>query len=356
MLEQDQVATQTQDTNQAQEPGSSEAAAAAIQNIQTQPATPAPTGLDALKQKASQTINQPMNPTQQQQAAAVEAYKANFKFKAAGKEHEVPEFLRGVMKDKDSEKFVHDLFEKAYGLPSLKQRFQETRGQLQQTEQAFNQVIGQVDEARQAYQRGDMGSVFEIMRIAPEKVLQWAVEQVQLSQLPPEQRHAHEARRAAEKRAHELEKTNQTMSTEQSQQQSEQLSQMLELVLERQDISAVAQAYDSRKGKDGSFRDLVVLMGETEFSRSGKLITPLEAAKKAIELLGESQANAAQTAAPAAAPVTPATPANPVQPKAQRVTLPNLASASGKATASPAKSKMRSIDDLKKKHQEMMGQ
>lgn len=286
----------------------------------------------------------------------MEAFKAEYKFKAAGKEHEIPEFLRGVIKDKDSQKYMHDLFEKAYGLPSLKQRFQETRGELQQTQQAFTQVMGQIEEARGAYQRGDLGSVFEIMKIAPEKVLQWAVEQVQLSQLPPEQRQAHEARRAAEKRAMEMEKQTSSMSAQQAQAQSEYIEQMLGLVLERPDISAVAQAYNSRKGTDSAFRELVILMGENEFSRTGKVITPLEAAQKAIELLGEMQP-AAKTAAAPAAPVVPATPATPVQTAQPKKAMPNLAGAGAKASSAPAKkAPVRTLDDLRKRHQEMMGQ
>lgn len=277
------------------------------------------------------------------------AYQANFKFKAAGKEHEVPELLRGVIKDKDTEKFVHELMEKAYGLPSLKERYQEKAQKLEQITTDFNYVMGNIQEAQQAYRSGDLDTVFDILKIAPEKVLQWAVKQVEYSQMPPEQRQLMEAQRAAELRARELEKQTSFMTQEQMQQQTQYLGEMLNLVLERPDYSQIAQSYDARRGKDGAFRELVIRMGESEFALSGKSISPLEAAKRAVELLGESpQAPQAQVQAPPAQ--QQATPAVP-----PKKTLPNLANAGARPGAAPAKPKYKSIDDLKKRHQELLG-
>lgn len=343
-----QVETPTQDLTQEQ-PDSAPVA-------QDPAAEPAPTGVAALKQKAAAGVAPPVaDPAAAQAAvaAAVDAFKPNYKFRASNKEHEIPEFMRGVIKDKDSEKFVHDLFEKAYGLPALKQRFQEQRQEYQELSQFHNGVMSQIEEAKTAYQRNDLDTMFEIFRVSPEKVLQWAVHKVQLSQLPPEQQQAYEAQRAAEKRARELEKTQNLTAQENSQLQSQHLAQMLDLVLERPDYSAVAQAYDTRKGKQGSFRELVARVGESEFALTGKVITPLEAAKKAVELLGEVSAPA-PASAPAAAPA-PQAPQAAQTNAAPKKTLPNLANASAKSGSAPAKSKMKSLDDVRKRHQEMMG-
>lgn len=248
------------------------------------------------------------------------------------------------MKDKDSEKYIHDLFEKAYGLGPIKERFQQTREELQNVRQTHESVMSQIGEAREAYKRNDLDSMFEIFQVPKEKILQWAVEQVQLSQMPPEQRHALEAQRAAEKRAYELEKQNGAYSQEQQQQQGELLSQMLDLVLERQDINAAAQAFDQRKGSEGSFRGLVVQLAQAEFLQTGKNLSPLEAAQKALELVGVPQAPAPQGAMQAA-PAT-ATPATAQQ--TPKKTMPNLANAGAKPGAAPAKAKVNSLDDIKR--------
>lgn len=217
------------------------------------------------------------------------------------------------------------------------------REEFNQLRQAHFTVMDQVNEARTAYQRGDMDTVFQTLQIQPEKVLQWAVEKVQLSQMPPEQRQALEARRAADQRAYQLEKQNSVYQQQTMQQQAQYLSQMLDLVLERPDYTAAAQAYDSRKAQPGAFRDLVIRVGESEHALTGKVLTPLEAAQKALEWLGETpQAVKAPASAPPIAPQ--ATPAAPTQPK----TLPNLANAGARTGSAPAKSKIKSLDDLKR--------
>ncbi len=123
---------------------------------------------------------------------------------------------------------------------------------------------------------------------------------------------------------------------------------MLDLVLERPDFTAIAQQYDTRKQKEGSFRDLVAMMGEQEFARSGKIISPMEAAKAAVDLLGEKFGAPAQQAPAAPAPV--ANQAASVEPPKQKIVLPN---AGGSKASSPGKSKIKSLDDLRKIHQKM---
>ena len=319
-------------------------ASPAPEQVATSPSPAAdPAAQPSLAEKIAAKRGSVINPIEAQKAAAIQqAYNPNFKFKAAGKEHEIPEFLRGVIKDKDSEKFIHDVFEKAYGLPALKARFTEMRSEHEQLRSTYGQVMGQVEEARQAYSKGDLSTMFEIFRVDPDKVLQWAVTQVQLQQLPPEQRHAYEARREAEKRAYMLERQNQQMGQETMQQQSQYLSQMLDLVLERQDYQAAAQAYDARKNQPGSFRSLVARVGAMEYSSTGKTLTPLQAVQQTLDLLGGMPTAATQAAQAAPAPATQAT-----QPQAKK-TIPNLSQASARGNAAPGKGKVKSIDDLKK--------
>lgn len=282
---------------------------------------------------------------------AAPSYQPNYKFKAHGKEHEIPELLRGVMKDKDTEKYVHDLFEKAYGLGPIKQRFQETREELQSVKQELGGVMEQVTEARTAYQRNDIDSMLDIFQIPHEKMLQWAVEKVQLSQMPPEQRNALEGKRELERKLHEQEKSYRSTSQEQMQVQQEHLRQMLELTLERPDFTAAAQAYDTRKGKEGAFKDLVIQVGKSEWALNQKHLTPLEAAQKALELLGGIPAAPEKAAATPPAQATPAAPA-----QTAKKTLPNLTGAGAKASSAPAKAPMKSLDDLKRRYDEIAAQ
>lgn len=324
-----------------------EGGAAAPPAVQPAPA-PAPekSMLDKIKDKGSQSVAPPA--AKEAVAAAVAEYKANLKFKAAGKEMDVPEIFRGAMKDAESEKYIHSVLSKAHGIEMIQEKLKSTREDREQIRGAYQQVMEPINYAREAYGREDMDTVFKALAIDPNKVLQWAYKKVELSQMPPDQRQVHEARTQAERRNWELERQTQQSMQQGLSTQGEQLNQMLDLVLERPDVSAIAQAYDTRKGKEGSFRDLVAMMGEQEFNRSGKVISAMEAAKAAVDLLGEKFGAPAPQAPAAPANVQAAQPAAPeVKPK---ITLPN---AGGAKAATPAKSKIRSIDELRKVHQKM---
>lgn len=250
-----------------------------------------------------------------------------------------------MIKSEKEEKYLKDIYQKAYGIEPIKERMNAIRGEYQQLQQSYHSVMDQVQEARQAYGRGDMDTVFDTLKISPEKVLQWAVEKVQLSQMPHEQRQAIEARRMAEQRAYQLEKQTSYGEQQAMEQQAQYLGQMLELVLERPDYSAVAQAYDSRKASPGAFRQLVIRVGESEHALTGKILSPLEAAQKAMEWIGENPKPAQQQAFTPPAPQATATPATESK---KPNTLPNMANAGARTGSAPAKSKIKTLDDLKK--------
>ena len=313
-------------------------------------AAPAPeqTIAEKIADKAAKSVSTPAQPSTAATPAQIAEYKANFKFKAAGKEMEVPEFLRGVIKDADSEKYLHSVLSKAHGLEMVQSKLRETREAREQVQQAYQQVMQPIEYAREAYQRNDMDSVFDTLKIDPNKVLQWAYNKVQLSQMPADQRQVYEARTQAEKRAFELERQNAQYQQQSVAQQSEQIGQMLEIVLERPDYSAVAQAYDARKGTPGAFRNLVIQMGDQAYNQTGKVISPVEAAKAAVDLLGEKLSPPAQQATQLVQQQQQAVQQTPAPSVPQKITLPNPGSSK---SASPAKSKIKTLDDIRKAHQ-----
>lgn len=339
---------QAQELNQTSDVEGTEPVQQAAGGEAAPPAVQEKTGLDKLREKG--TVAPKAVSAAEQGAAAVAAFKANIKFKAAGKEMDVPEMFRGLMTDAEKEKYVHTMLSKAHGIEMIQDKLKGTRAERDRAAHAYQEVMAPIQLAREAYQSNDLDTVFNTLQIDRNKVLQWAYKQVELSQMPPEQRQLHEGRLQAERRARDLERQSQEMGQQSLNSQSEQLSQMLDLVLERQDFAAIAQQFDTKRGKEGSFRDLVASMGEQEFSRSGKIITPMEAAKAAVELLGEKLGAPAVAASAAPAPAANQAAA----PAAERkITLPN---AGGSKAAAPAKSKIASLDDLRKLHQKMASQ
>lgn len=253
------------------------------------------------------------------------------------------------MKDEKAEKYIHSLLQKSHGFDPLKSKFEATRQEFQEIKASHQQVMSQFQEAAAAYQRNDLDTVFEMFKMDPNKILQWAVHKVELSQMPPEQRQALEERRASEKHARELEKSQQTLQEQMAQEQAQHVNQMLDLVLERQDYSAVAQAYDAKKGQPGAFKNLVRFVGASEYNQTRKVLSPLDAAQKALELIGEKLQPA--TAPAQAQTATPAVDAPQTKPK----TLPNLQNGA-RANVSPGKGKYKSIDDLKKQYDKIAAQ
>jgi hypothetical protein len=347
----EQVVDQSQQLESSSQPspeGNPAAEAVVETNLPAvQPAAEKPS-LEKLREKGSvdrSAIDKPAA------AAAVAAYKANFKFKAAGKEMEVPEMLRGVIKDADSEKYLHTLLSKAHGIEMIQDKLRGTRAERDEVRQAYTKVMEPINYGREAYGRGDLDTVFNVLAIDPNKVLQWAVKKVQLSQMPADQRQIHEANEQAQRRNWELERQTADLARGNLDSQANQISQMMDLVLERPDINAVAQSYDTKRGKEGSFRDLMAMMGDREFhNNGGKIISPLEAAKLAVELIGEKFGAQAQPAPAALAPA--AQPAAATTQEKAKITLPN---AGGSKSAAPAKAKVKSLDDLRRIHKEMQG-
>jgi hypothetical protein len=318
-----------------------------------QPAEPAPKGpLEQLKEKAAAGVAPPaVKAAAAPGEPAVPAFKPTLKFKAAGKELDVPEMFHGLMKDEKSQAYLHSLLSKAHGIEMIQGKLKDTRESRDQAVNAYQQVMQPIQLGQEAYKRGDMDTVFNVLRIDPNKVLQWAYRKVELSQMDPAQRQVHEAREAAERRNWELERAQQTQEQAGIQSQSEQINQMLDVVLERQDFTAIAQRYDERMSKAGktqTFRDLCLTMGENAWNQ-GKKISVMEAAKQAAELLGEDLGAKSAPHAPAAPAL-----AQTAQPAASapevKKTLPNVG---GSKSAAPAKSKIKSIDDIRKVHQQL---
>lgn len=281
------------------------------------------------------------------------AFKPNFKFKVMDKEHEIPELLRGVMKDAESEKLVRELHEKAYGLDIVKPRLLEERQKRQEAVAKNDQILGGIAQIKQLYQRGDMEGWFRSLGVPQEKVLQWVIDKLNYQELPPEQRQVLDQRKTAEERAWQAEQQASSLQQKYEQETLNARDIQLTSTLDRADIKAAMQAFDSRPGgKPGDFREAICERGETTWLRSqGKIdLTPEQAALEVIRLYGIQPLQAAPAATPAA-PAAPA-PAATQTPAAAPRTVPVIPNVAGTST-SPMKTKPRSLADLKKLAAEM---
>lgn len=273
-------------------------------------------------------------------APAAPAFTPNFKFKVMEKEHEIPEFIRGVVKDADTEKQVRELFERSYGLDIVKERHKTTREELQTTRQELQGLQAELSDLRDHYQAGDLDAVFAKLSIPTEKILQYVWEKLNYNQLPPEQRQVWDERQAARREAIAMKREKSSYEEQVFTQAAQARAQEFQSCLARPDVAAIMKAFDERVGKPGDFVARVMAHGENTFYRSnGKIdLSPEQAINDVIRAYGLTAAPP-QAAAPA-----PAAPAPQAAQTAKPKVIPNV---SGSASSSPIP-KVSSLEDLKR--------
>lgn len=271
-------------------------------------------------------------------------------------EHDVPEWIKGYVKDAETEKQALALLEKAYGLEPVKQSRKQVQEERDKYRNDFNGVISQIGKARTTFQRGDIDGWLAMLNIPAERMLQWAYEKVEYSKLTPEQRASFDQRVDAQRRAWTAEEQAAHLQNQSFEQARSVKQQLLQSSLARPDIKTFAEAFDAKAGKPGAFQEEVRATGEHEWHRSeGKTdLSP----DQAIELVMSKWKPFLQIGTPAA-PAAPApgvsasaagSQGGAVNPSAQTTVIPNV---QGKGT-SPLKGKPKSLADLQKLKEQVL--
>lgn len=289
------------------------------------------------------------------EAALAAAFKPRekFKYRVFGseeqKEEAVPEWLKGALKDAETEKQAIELLEKAYGLEPVKAARAEVAKERDHFKGEFTKVQSSIADVRKTYQRGDIDSFLDKLQIPHERMLQWALDKVNYTQLPPEQQRMIDERREAQRAAWSAEERAMQLESGSFEQARTAKQTSLQLALNRPDVSSFAQAFDQRAGRPGAFFEEVCATGDLAWTQSqGKEdLSPDQAIERVIKKWGafvqpQASAAAAPTAASAGSQAGPGTQAAPTQ-----KTAPVIPNVQGRTT-SPMKSKPRSIEDLKK--------
>lgn len=280
--------------------------------------------------------------------AVAPSYKARDKFKVMvfgsdeQKEHDVPDWLKPLMKDAASEKQVMSLLEKAYGLEPVMQSRTQVRQERDKYKQDFGGLQKSINEVRTAYQRGDIDQWLEKMSVPKERMLQWALDKVNYSQLPLEQQRILDERQDAQRRAHSAEQDREGYMSQMQEQARQTKMMLLTAGLARPDVKTFSDEFDAKVGKPGSFYQEVVAAGELAWMQSGGKVdlTPEQAIEQALTKWRTFLPPSTQ-AAPAPVAGQPGV----VLPSGERAsTLPNI---SGR-TSSPVKAGPKSLDDLRK--------
>jgi hypothetical protein len=277
------------------------------------------------------------------------AFTPNVKFKANEKEMDIPKEYHSLMKDANSEKAVRELFEKAYGLDSVKEKLSGTRQEREQLKQEIGGYKSAIGKARNIYQSAvqsgnwhKMDDFFKNLGVSTDHVMQYAIEKAKLHEMDPGQRKLIESRLQAE-RDYETEQENSMSFQSQLQQQSMELKRMeFETVLSRTDSQAFMQKLDSTFNKPGLFKQEVITAGEQAWFSEGKNIPVEEAIRRVVGKYGL----VAQTQQSAQSQGSPQGPSGKKVIQKAASTIPNVSGSTGSSPLSSQKPK--NLDDIKK--------
>lgn len=274
------------------------------------------------------------------------AYTPNYKYKAAKEEKEFDDWMKGAIKDADTEKKAREIFEKAHGLDAVK----SSRDQIMQQHQAVLQDVARhtadVTKVNTWLQKKDYDSLFGFLKINEDDVLRQAQKLLQFREMPPEQRQVYEQARQQSEQAMALQDQNQHLQQQHMQFAVGAREQELAWTMGRPEISSAVQAYDARMGYQGAFRQAVVERGQYHYFATGQDIPAEQLVNEVIRQLGvQSQ--------PIAQPGQVAAGQSQVGVMQHQVAKPAvITNIQGRGT-SPAKKVIKSMDDLKKRAKEV---
>lgn len=322
-------------------------AASAVQSVAPEtsaPATPTPT---PETQQASATPGATPDGTATPPVVTPPAYQPNFKYKAFGKEHEIDEFFRPLIKDADSEKKIKDLFTRTMAFDDMKTRHESTQQEFQQVLGDFQALDRDVRRVMKFLNTGDLDNFFGSLRIPEQKVFDWVSRKLEMENMTPDQRQAYESQARERARAYDLEMEKTELERQYETQAVQARTVQLDLLLARPDVSGSASAWDTKMGQIGAFRDLVIQEGIAAFHATGQDLSPEQAVQQVLQKYGKllDSGNGGPQAPAPQAPVS-------ATPTSQASAKPVIPAVQGRGT-SPIKKSPQSLDDLRQMAREV---
>lgn len=214
------------------------------------------------------------------------AWQPNYKFKAFKKEKEIDEWARPLIKDKESEDKVRELFEKAYGLDEVKNDRETIRTKLKETTEQFNQVQTGIKQLESLLEAKDYRKFFQALDIPKEDILRYAIEEVKYAELPPEQRAQIEAQRAEQERARQLEYENKSLQQRHAEAIAIHGETLITQELMRPEVAKFAQEFDTRMGTPGAFKLEVIKRGYAHEQLYKQALPPSQIVDELLRVYG----------------------------------------------------------------------
>jgi hypothetical protein len=290
-------------------------------------------------------------PAEEIAAAAAEGEKfvADFKYRADGKDLEVPEFLRPLIKDKASQDQIVTMLKKHDAFDTVSARRDQFRTERDSERAEKQKYVGAIEDMRSTYQRGDIDGFLKKCEISEESMLKWATEKAKYLMGDDAYRAQVDSQNKLRQDAWKNEGTATEFQTKYQEMEAKQLQTEFNYEMLKPEVSSFADSFDKFAGKQGAFIEEIKNRGELAYLREKKTISPGEV----IQGIMKQFASIAQAPKPVQVdPPKNVVPAKVVVKAAPKVaTIPTV-----KGTqASPTKEGFTSMDKLRQYRKDTYG-
>jgi len=288
-------------------------------------------------------------------------FKPDYKFKVRDQEIEMDDWVKDLVKDEETFKKVQDLYTRGHGLEIAKQERDEFKSKFSDLEQSVNHVAGIANEyykdpANPQHAAKVARQFIEALGLPKQMFLQYAIDEVNYQNLPPEQKRYIDNQRQTEMTLAQLQQQNQQLQSQTGNLQSQHYEQLLGYKMADPTIAPIVQEYETRVGRPGAFREMVVQRGIYRERLDGTVITPDQAVNEVIQLLGITPGGT-QTQTGGQMGTSQNQPQQQqVQQPLQQQQKPVLPNVSGQGTASPVKKTYSTLDQIRKRRDELLAQ
>jgi hypothetical protein len=181
-------------------------------------------------------------------------------------EREIPEQLRSIIVDEESEKFVKDIMEKADGLPIVKEKYQQTREALETRNDFLKEIVERRDS-------GDLHGAAKMLKFSDDEILKLAINIAELRQATPEQQEAYQRYQESLEQGRQA---NKIISGHEMAQKHQVLNHFDQLL---------STEYSRFSKAIPNFKQKVISFAKAHYNETGNDLSPSDALKNYVDIL-----------------------------------------------------------------------
>lgn len=268
-------------------------------------------------------------------AAAVEAYQPNYKFSVKDKEFEFDQEFKDLVKSKQVEDKLRDIYTKAYGLDSIKSERDTLKADYTRTKTEHESVLRGLETLNHFYEKNDLDNFFGSLKIPEQKIFEYALKKLEARELPKEHQAQYNMIPELQRQNYFLQQQMQDFTRQQTEMQTAQARAAYEQTLQTPEVNSFVKAFEEANGQ-GSFTQEVKMRGLSFHQQNGYDAPPEQIVKEILTRFNFNRATQPQAVTQTAAHNSQTAPVIPV--------------AKG-GNVSTVKKRVSSIADIEKEYQ-----